>query len=88
MVLDDTEKLLTYFDDEQHLVRRLGAAVVSCWFDLPQHLRSKIMRRASLVLDDDDDKLFDEHLKKFIDEHGRRWASLGERSPAREFAPN
>lgn len=66
------EKLLTYFDSEEHLVRRLGVAVVSCWGDLPRELRTKIMERASQVLDHEEDKQFDEHLRKFIEEHGGR----------------
>ena len=72
MASDPGEKLLTYFDDEEHLVRRLGAAVVSCWSDVPPDLRTKLMGRAAAILDDDDDDRFSEHLSAFIAEHGSK----------------
>jgi hypothetical protein len=68
------EKLLVYFEDEEHIVRRLGAAVISCWEELPRPLRARLIEKAMKVLDADETGQFDAQLKNFIREHtgGRR----------------
>ena len=69
-IIDD--KLLVYFDDEEHIVRRLGAAVVSCWADLPSHVQEQLMSRSGEVLDADEDSEFGSHLRTFLADHLRR----------------
>jgi hypothetical protein len=63
------QKLLVYFQDEQHIVQRLGAAVISCWEDLPQSVRSMLVEQAMKVLDGDETDEFDAQLKNFIRQH-------------------
>ena len=63
------DKLLVYFDDEAHLVRRLGSAVIACWVGLSPDIRRKLMDQAKRVMEDDDPNLVDEQMKRFIAEH-------------------
>ncbi len=63
------EKLLIYFDDEEHLVRRLGAAVVSCWVELPEAIRVRLVHQAKRVIDAHDSVELDEQIRQFIAEH-------------------
>ncbi len=69
MGLSDSEKLLIYFDSEAHLVRRLGAAVVSCWRDLDPAIRALIIVRAKRVLDDETDDQLDDPIDRFLTVH-------------------
>jgi len=66
------QKLLIYFEDEEHIVRRLGAAVISCWEDIPKPVRAKLVERAMRVLDADETGEFDRQLKSFIKQHTAR----------------
>lgn len=63
------DKLLIYFDDEAHLVRRLGAAVVACWSDLPDAICLKLIEHAKRVKDEDDSDVIGEQMKRFIADH-------------------
>ena len=63
------KKLLIYFEDEEHIVRRLGAAVISCWDEVPTPIRAKLVERAMRVLDADETGEFDRQLKNFIKQH-------------------
>ena len=40
------ERRIIYYEDEAHLIRRLGAAVVVVWQILDQDTRALIMERA------------------------------------------
>jgi hypothetical protein len=51
---DGNRKLVIYFEDEEHIVRRLGAAAISCWDEIPRTIRAKLVERASKVLDADE----------------------------------
>ncbi len=66
---DGNEKLLIYFKDEEHIVRRLGAAVVSCWNELPDSIRVKLVERSLRVFDEDETVRFDEHIRTFLKQH-------------------
>jgi hypothetical protein len=63
------DKLLIYFEDEEHIVRRLGAAVVSCWADLSKVARKKLLARASMVFDDQETDHLEQQIAKFISAH-------------------
>ena len=63
------EKLLVYFKDEEHIVQRLGAAVISCWDELPAAVRQMLVDKAKRVLDGDESDHFDSQLKNFIRQH-------------------
>jgi len=65
----DGGKFLIYFEDEAHLVRRLGAAVVACWSELPDAIRVKLIEQARHVKDDDESDHIGEQLKRFIADH-------------------
>ena len=66
------QKLVIYFEDEEHIVRRLGAAVISCWEDIPKPVRAKLVERAMRVLDPGETGEFDRQLKSFIKQHTAR----------------
>ena len=66
------QKLVIYFEDEEHIVRRLGAAVISCWEDIPKPVRAKLVERAMRVLDADETGEFDRQRKSFIKQHTAR----------------
>jgi len=63
------EKLLIYFDDEEHLVRRLGAAVISCWRELPNATQDRLIQQAKRVVDVEDSEGLDEQIRRFITDH-------------------
>jgi len=63
------KKLLIYFEDEEHIVRRLGAAVISCWDEVPRPIQAMLVERATRVLDADETGEFDKQLKNFIKQH-------------------
>lgn len=65
----DSSKLLIYFDDEEHIVRRLGSAVISCWHALPEAVQNTLLDRASSVLDDDSTEPFDREMRRFLLDH-------------------
>jgi len=58
-----------YFEAEEHIVRRLGAAVISCWGDIPRPLRAKLVERATRVLEADETGTFERQLETFVREH-------------------
>lgn len=68
---DDTEHQLIYFESEEHLVRRLGAALVSYWGELPKHVQSELIARSFLVLDEDHSDHLAEQMKHFIAAHAQ-----------------
>lgn len=63
------DKFLHYNDDEAHIVRRLGAAVVSLWNDLPDAEREKIASKALSVHDDYQTVQLNEQIRRFIRDH-------------------
>lgn len=71
--MDGGEKLSIYFQDEQHIVQRLGAAFVSCWEELPQPVCAKLVEQAMKVLDGGETDQFDKQLKNFIKQHSGDW---------------
>ncbi len=68
---DDDGQRLIYFEGEEHLVRRLGAALVSCWNEIPKDAQENLIERAILVLDEDRSEHLAEQLKSFIAAHTR-----------------
>lgn len=66
---DTGEHRLIYFESEEHLVRRLGAALVSCWSDIPKAVQDKLIDRAILVLTEDHSEHLSEQLKRFTAAH-------------------
>lgn len=75
MMSNDNEKLLIYFESEEHLVRRLGAAVASCWRELDPRLRRDLVARATRVLDDDADDDLGARIERFLTLHDHRGAA-------------
>jgi hypothetical protein len=65
-------KLLIYYDDEEHIVRRLGAAVISCWEQLPSPVAAMIIDRSKKVFDSEETEQFEQQLKAFIAVHTAR----------------
>jgi hypothetical protein len=63
------EKLLIYYDDEEHIVRRLGAAVISCWDQLPTPVASMLIERSAKVFDNDESGQFGQQLRAFLKTH-------------------
>lgn len=60
------ERRLIYFENEEHLVRRLGAALISYWKELPVEFQAKLIERAESVLDKDQSSHLDKEMKHFI----------------------
>jgi hypothetical protein len=71
MSQDDYEHQLIYFESEEHLVRRLGAALVSYWSELPSGTQSELIERSIMVLDEDHSEHLAEQMKRFIAAHTR-----------------
>ena len=65
----DDRKVLVYFEDEEHIVRRLGAAAVSCWSELPSDVRRTLFERSMQVFDETETEQLDDKLGKFLKEH-------------------
>lgn len=68
----ETDKRLIYFENEEFLIRRLGAAVVVCWSELDLSVRDLLLNRAERVLDKPDSDDFAERVQNLISEHGRK----------------
>ena len=68
MAYEDNKRLI-YFEGEEHLIRRLGAAVVVCWNDLDRQVRDQIINCAESILDEQESDHVDEDLKHLIGEH-------------------
>ncbi|HLW91689.1 MAG TPA: hypothetical protein VKS78_10350 [Roseiarcus sp.] len=71
LVKSEESRLLVYFEEETHIVRRLGAAVISCWQELPAPVRARLLEQSRKILDEEDTSLFDRQLKHFISENTR-----------------
>ena len=69
---DESEHRLIYFEGEEPLVRRLGAALVSQWNDIPQDVQDSLIERAILVMDEDQSEHLAEQLRRFIATHTQR----------------
>lgn len=76
----DNEKLLVYFGDEEHLVRRLGAAVMSCWAEIPEVIKTKLIDRAKQVADEHESEQLDDQIRAFITEHDPSHAAAPDRA--------
>jgi hypothetical protein len=63
------EKLLVYYEDEEHIVRRLGAAVISCWDQLPKAVAAMLIERSAKVFDNDESGQFGQQLRAFLKTH-------------------
>jgi hypothetical protein len=72
MLNEANERYLIYFEDEEHIVRRLGAAAISCWDQLPRPIRAKLMNQAAKILDEENASEFDAQLKNFVKQHTRK----------------
>jgi hypothetical protein len=67
--MDSKTKILRYRDEEAHIVRRLGAAVVSLWHELPETEREKILKRSLMVIDAYQTVQLESQILIFIEEH-------------------
>ena len=69
--MNTSNKLVVYFDSEEHLVRRLGAAVISCWRELPAEVRLRLYERSVEIHDDHGSERLEEEFRRFLSEHSR-----------------
>ena len=64
------DEYVNYTDDEAHIVRRLGAAFVSLWPDIPEDVREKVVRKSLKVIDSyQGGAQLDEQVRDFIAKH-------------------
>lgn len=56
-------------DDEKHIVRRIGAAVVFQWSNLPDATRELILQQAQLVDDEFDTVQLEQQISAFIEKY-------------------
>lgn len=65
--------ILTYSEDDAHIVRRLGAAVVSLWHNLPEAEQEKILQKSLSVIDVHQTVQLEQQVRAFIRENaGKR----------------
>ena len=62
----DDEKRLVYFDQEEHLVRWLDAAVISSWTDLPADPAGHVAGPRGRVVDTEPSPSLHVEMKHFI----------------------
>lgn len=67
----ESNKRLIYFENEEFLIRRLGAAVVVCWGELGPEVRDLLLDQAEQVLDKTETDEFAERVQHLLAEHGR-----------------
>jgi hypothetical protein len=65
------ERLLIYFEDETDIVRRLGAATVSCWGRLPTAIQTMLIEQSLRVFDEEETPDARRRLEAFIRQHTR-----------------
>ena len=64
------EEYIHYTDDEAHIVRRLGAAFVSLWPNIPEDVREMIVEKSLKVSDSfQGGAKLDEQVRDFIAKH-------------------
>lgn len=62
-----------YEPNEEHLVRRLGAALVIQWMSLPTDVQSRLLSQAGLVEDREPTVQLRQQLELFIAKHNPEW---------------
>ena len=45
------DEYVHYTEDEAHIVRRLGAAFVSLWPDIPEDVREQVVKKSLKVIE-------------------------------------
>lgn len=60
---------IDYQPDEEHILRRLGGAVVVLWDRLPDDARSMILAQATLMLDREPAVQLGEQIEGFIEKY-------------------
>ena len=66
----------TYTDDDEHVVRRLGAAVVAQWDALPEDVRRLLIEQATFMHDRHQTVQLKETIESFIEQNAG-WKKLG-----------
>jgi hypothetical protein len=62
-------RILDFEPDEEHLLRRLGGALVVQWGSLSEVNRELLLSQATLIGDREDTTQLREQLKLFIEKH-------------------
>ncbi len=62
----DGDRLLIYFEHEEHLIRRLGAAVAASWRELDARAQGTIIERAEKICDEGEIDDFDSEMTRFL----------------------
>ena len=65
----DPEKRATLMQEEEQILHCLGAAVVTCWNDLPTQVQRELFRRAVSVSEPLPAKELKEHIARFLHSH-------------------
>ena len=63
------EKMVVYFEHEEHLIRRLGSALVTSWASLPASLQDLLITRAQQIADDEHSETVEADLHSFLLAH-------------------
>ena len=61
--------MVVYFEHEEHLIRRLGSALVTCWPSIPTNLQDLLLVRAQQVADDEHSESIETDLQTFLGAH-------------------
>ncbi len=66
---DITGRSLDYADEDEHILRRLGGAVVVQWRSLPQDVRDTLLEQAVYINDRTPAVQLKEQIESFIRKH-------------------
>lgn len=62
-------RIIPYSEDQEHILRRIGGAVVAQWEALPENVQALILRQAPLIHDRDRSVQLYQQIDAFIQAH-------------------
>jgi hypothetical protein len=68
-MVDIVARVIPYSEDQEHILRRLGGAVVAHWDALPTEVQNLILMQAPLIHDRDDCVQLYQQIDAFIQLH-------------------
>lgn len=68
-MVDVVARVIPYSEDQEHILRRLGGAVVIHWESLPDAMRTLLLRQATLMYDRDHGTGVFRQIDSFVEMH-------------------
>jgi hypothetical protein len=69
VMVDIVARVIPYSEDQEHILRRLGGAVVAHWDTLPTEVQNLILMQAPLIHDRDNCSQLYQQIDAFIQLH-------------------